>query len=397
LNPVAITGVGVVCGLGADLDQVSRGLQRNEVGHLSDDSSLLRSAIVPRHAPETPKGFEDDRKVAWLMSAVKGATKDEESGPSDRKGVFLGTGLSSVTPRELEQDVYPHVCSGRIERASVMRDLGADGVAPWRHMPERATAEVARIWGATGPILTAFSACAAGAEAIAEAARSIARGEIDVALAGAHDAMAHPLGMLSFQVLGAMSATTGRPFDRRRDGFVLGEGAAVLRLERAEFAREPLGYILGAGSSIDAWGVTAPHPEGAGAELSMKRALADAGLTADQVDWVNAHATGTPVGDRAEAQAIARVFGSDVPVSSLKGALGHVLAAAGAVEAAATLAGLRDGFIPGTVGCEELDNMNIDVVMESRKHPIKIALSNSFGFGGQNCSLVMASASWGER
>jgi 3-oxoacyl-[acyl-carrier-protein] synthase II len=386
--------VGVVCGLGLGLPALQTSLRRHVVGHFSDDPLLNRRAIVPDQTPCMPEGYEDDRKVGWLMMAVAQALLDSPPVPAQRRGVFLGTGLSSVTPRELAEDVYPHVKGGRLDRESVMRDLSTDGVAPFRHLPARATGLVSRRWGATGPSLTTFSACAAGAEAIVAAARSIARGEIDVALAGGHDAMAHPLGMISFEVLGALSRTVGRPFDKHRAGFLLGEGAAVLRLQRADMCKRPLGYLIGAGSSIDAWGVTAPHPEGTGAERSMRRALKDAGVQAAEVDWVNAHATGTPVGDVAEARAIRRVFGANTPVSSLKGAVGHVLAAAGPVELAATLAAFQGDFIPGTVGCEQVDELGIEVVTQPRSGGPKLVLSNSFGFGGQNCSLLVAGPDW---
>lgn len=179
-----------------------------------------------------------------------------------------------------------------------------------------------------------------------------------------------------------------RPFDRRRDGFALGEGAALLRIEPLEACARPLAVFLGAGSSLDAFGVTAPHPEGEGAEAAMRRALRDAGLPSEAVEWVKAHATGTPVGDIAESKAIRRLFGSKIPVNSFKGALGHTLAAAGAVEAVAVVLGISGGFLPGTVGCEQPDAMDIDVVQQARIRPVGVALANSFGFGGQNVSLV---------
>ncbi|MFN7147443.1 MAG: beta-ketoacyl-[acyl-carrier-protein] synthase family protein, partial [Myxococcota bacterium] len=222
---------------------------------------------------------------------------------------------------------------------------------------------------------------------------AVARDEVEVAFAGGHDAMIHPIGLLSFVVLGALSTTVSRPFDRRRDGFLIGEGAAVLRLEAADDARARgapiLARWLGAGTSVDAHNTTAPHPEGHGAALAMARALRDAGLTAADIDYVNAHGTGTPVGDRAEALAVRRVLG-DVPVSSFKGAVGHTVAAAGAVELALCLAAFRDGVLPGTVGLEEPDPecpANV-LVKHVAKRPRAI-LSNSFGFGGQNCALVV--------
>jgi 3-oxoacyl-[acyl-carrier-protein] synthase II len=208
------------------------------------------------------------------------------------------------------------------------------------------------------------------------------------------DAMIHPLGVLSFLVLGALSPGTCRPFDRNREGFVIGEGAAMLLLESEELARARganiLARVLGAGSSVDAHNVTAPHPEGKGAELSMRRAMKEAGLV--RVDHVNAHGTGTPLGDRAEAAAIARVLGPEVSVSSIKGAIGHCIAAAGAVEAAACIAALAQGWSPGTAGLEDPEDLGINAQAEPQQDHPQTILSNSFGFGGQNTSLIFGRA-----
>jgi hypothetical protein len=211
-----------------------------------------------------------------------------------------------VTVRELNEDVMPYVRDGVLDRVAVDADLRRDHVAPRRHLPERVTAAVARRVGALGPQSTSFSACAAGAQAIANAAWAIRRGEVNIAIAGGHDSMIHPLGVLSFIVLGALSPTTCRPFDHGRDGFVIGEGAAmfVLEEESAAIARGATIWarLLGAGNSTDAHNATAPHPEGAGAALSMRRALVDARLPASAVQHVNAHGTGTPLGRRRRGQ-----------------------------------------------------------------------------------------------
>lgn len=407
---VAVTGVGVVCGLGRDAASFSTALREHRGGAGLIDVDRVpgmgsgTAVQVQGPVPEIP-GFEDDRKVQLLAMAVEQAITGARDVEPSRRGVFLGTGLSSVTPRELSEDFYPFVkhrdgfVTRDLEAAAyafdfeaVVRDLAPDKVGPRRHRPERAARWVAQRWGAAGPRATTFSACAAGAEAIAAGMRAIERGEADVVLAGAHDSMVHPLGMMSFAVLGALTPTAGRPFDRRRDGFLIGEGAAVLRLEALDACDDPLAVLLGAGSSLDAFGITAPHPDGRGAEDSMRRALRDAGLTPADVAWVNAHATGTPVGDIAEAAAIRRLLGGDTPVSSLKGAVGHVIAAAGAVEAAATVLAFRGGFTPGTYGCEEPDEFGIRVLSTPEDGAPGLTLSNSFGFGGQNCTLVMAPA-----
>jgi 3-oxoacyl-[acyl-carrier-protein] synthase II len=390
---VAVGAVGVVCGAGVgpqalvDALKASRPLAK-QVSGLGDLPNLVVSAPVVNANPTVV----DDRKVDLLMAAVRQASVGAPVVPPARIGVFLGTGLSSITPDELNVDIYPFVKEGRIDSQAAVADLSIRGGAPARHMPARGTALVAGLVGAKGPSGTSFSACAASAEAIAAGARAIARGEADVVYVGGHDSMVHPFGVLSFHVLGAITQTTGRPFDRNRDGFLLGEGAAILRLERADLCASPLAYICGAGSSVDAHGITAPHPEGVGAEASMRRALNDADVQVAEVDWINAHATATPQGDIAESAAIQRIFGDKVGVSSLKGLVGHCLAAAGAVEAAATVLAMAEGFTPGTTGCVSPDDFGIQVIQKSLPYGPKVALSNSFGFGGQNTTLLFRCA-----
>lgn len=388
MTPVAITGVGVICAAGTRPEVPTRVYAAPDPDALAlGVPTVARVAGVPDH-PD----FPDDRKAALAFTAVADAIAGAGDGHHARRGVWLGTGLSSLTPDELERDLYPHLRDGRFDRAAIARDLARDRPSPRRHLPERVTEAVARAWGA-GHAETSFSACAAAAQCIGQAARAVARGEVDQALAGGHDGMIHPVGILSFVILGALSPTAGRPFDRHRDGFLLGEGAAMLLLEREADARARgapiLGRILGAGTSVDAWNVTAPHPEGHGAALAMTRALRDAGLAPGDIDYVNAHGTGTPVGDRAEALAVHRVLG-DVPVSSFKGAVGHCIAAAGAVELALCLGAFRDGVLPGTVGLHEVDpDLPAHVLRTPVQRRPRVIVSNSFGFGGQNCALVV--------
>ena len=389
---VAVTAVGVISGLGSGPAALIDALRANLSGAAAVHGLPAPRAVPVVHPVPELEDFPDDRKVHLLACAAAQLPTLPPDVPPSRRALFLGTGLSSVTPRELEEDVYPLVRGGRVDRSAAMADLSTDHVSPRRHLPARATGWLAERLQVEGPSGTTFSACAAGAEAIAAAARSIVRGEADVAVAGGHDSMMHPLGLLSFEVLGALG--TGCPFDRERDGFILGEGAALLLLESEErvLARgeTPLAWLLGAGSSLDAHGITAPHPEGAGAEASMRRALKEAGIDPGQVDWVSAHGTGTPLGDQAEARAISRVFGGRVPVSSLKGAAGHTLAAAGAVEAVAAILSMSVGAVHGTVGCIEVDDLGVPVQLKWEERPVRAVVSNSFGFGGQNCSLVFA-------
>ncbi|MCB9796962.1 MAG: beta-ketoacyl-[acyl-carrier-protein] synthase family protein [Alphaproteobacteria bacterium] len=398
---VAVTAVGVISAFGRGPERLSEGLRsgRSALSPLQAFDAMGLpvglTAEVREALPEL-EGFADDRKASLAVAAARDAWAQARPPEGARTGVWMGTGLSSVTPRELEEDAFPYIKDGQLDRAAVFADLHADRVAPRRHLPERITAQIARELGARGPVRTSFSACAAGALAIAEGAWAVRRGEVDVAVCGGHDAMIHPLGVLSFIVLGALSPQRCRPFDRGRDGFSIGEGAAVLILEDEQRARARgatiLARILGAGSSVDAWNVTAPHPEGSGAYLSMRRALADAGLEPSAVDHVNAHGTGTPLGDRVESLAIQRLFGDRVPVSSIKGALGHCIAAAGAVEAAAGVVAVRGGFSPGTPGLEEEDELGVPVQRQPQEDRPRVLLSNSFGFGGQNCTLLIGAA-----
>jgi 3-oxoacyl-[acyl-carrier-protein] synthase II len=402
---VCITGVGVVSAAGVGFDALSAALRAHRACGRPRPGALpvALAATVPEPIADAP-GFPDDRKAALAFTALDeacedaGLTRPGAWPAAARRAVFLGTGLSSVTPGELAEDVYPHLTDdGAFDRAAMAADLARDRAAPDRHLPARVTAEVARRVGAAGPTGTSFSACAAAAQAIAEGAWAIRRGDVDVAIVGGHDAMVHPLGLLSFVVLGALSPTACRPFDGDRDGFMIGEGAAIFVLESESVARargaRVRAFVHGAGTSADAWNVTAPHPEGQGAERAMRRALRDAGVSADAVGYVNAHGTGTPLGDKAECAAIARVFGDRVPVSSIKGAIGHTIAAAGAVEAAACVAALEGGFLPGTVGLGRPDpTITARTLSGPADEAVDLVVSNSFGFGGQNCALVLGRA-----
>jgi 3-oxoacyl-[acyl-carrier-protein] synthase II len=399
MNGVVVTGLGVISAAGPRFTDLSEALRTNRSAASDYDTPLpLTQAAAVLHPVEPVAGFADDRK-AWLaMAALDEALADSGDLGDGVISVFLGTGLSSVTPQELEEDAYTHIneAGDDFDRDSMLKDLAADRAAPGRHDPARVTTAVAQRVGANGPCGTSFSACAAAAQAIAEGFRTIRRGEADVAVVGGHDSMLHPFGLLSFVVLGALSPGAGRPFDKHRDGFLIGEGAAILILESESHARargaRTRARLLGAGTSVDGHAATAPQPEGLGAEAAMRAALKDAGLTANDVDYVNAHATATPVGDIAEAAAIHRVV-PHACVSSFKGAVGHTIAAAGAIEAAGCIAALEGGFMPGTAGLQELDpSIRINVLRETVHRAPRVVVSNSFGFGGQNAALVFGCA-----
>jgi 3-oxoacyl-[acyl-carrier-protein] synthase II len=261
--------------------------------------------------------------------------------------------------------------------------------------------------GLRGPTYGIVSACAAGAHAIGAAVRMVQAGDADAVVTGGSEAALTPLARAAFAALDATSPTgISRPFDARRDGFVMGEGAGVLIVESAEAARargaRALATVRGYGATSDAFHLTAPDARGAGAAEAIDAALADAGLEPAGIDYVNAHGTSTPLNDRAETMALKRALGDralEVPVSSTKSAIGHLLGAAGAVEAIATALALRDRVAPPTLGWEERDeDLDLDYVPQ-RARPLEVpagrpavALSNSFGFGGHNAVLVLEAA-----
>jgi 3-oxoacyl-[acyl-carrier-protein] synthase II len=392
---VVVTAMGVRSAFLGGLDGLRAGLKSGRSGllpALSLDGAAfgVRAVGEVRDPVLEVSGLEGDRKALLLMAALTDVLLlDPEIKVG---GCWLGTGLSSVIPQELEEDVIPYIRNGQLDRLQLYGDTDPNRLAPKRHLPERALAAVANRLGCAGPQYTSFSACAAGSQAIAEAFRAVRRGDVEVALCGGHDAMIHPLGVLSFSLLGALSPTQCRPFDKRRDGFALGEGAALLVLEEEAHARARgatiWARIRGAGSSVDAYRPTAPHVDGRGALLSMNRALRDAGLSPEQVSHVNAHGTGTPVGDAAEIKAIVDVFGEDQSVSSIKGAIGHCIAAAGAMEAVSCVLALHDEFFLGTVGFDLEEDWPVQIERVPRSGHPQIMLSNSMGFGGQNCSLL---------
>jgi 3-oxoacyl-[acyl-carrier-protein] synthase II len=272
-------------------------------------------------------------------------------------------------------------------------------------MGNAAAANLALRYGFKGPAFSTVSACAAGSDAIGTALRMIRAGDADAVVSGGAEAGITPLAYACFGAMGALSESgISRPFDARRDGFVMGEGAGVLVLEAAETAEERgatvLGELLGYGASADAFHLTAPEPGGGGATRAIARALEDAGVSASDLHYVNAHGTSTPLNDRSETDAIKAAFGEElaksIPISSTKSAVGHLLGAAGAVEAVATLLALRERVVPPTLGYEVPDEgLDLDYVPDGPR-PLEgangraLALSNSFGFGGHNAVLCIA-------
>lgn len=304
-----------------------------------------------------------------------------------RVGVIYATGVGGLETLEAQ--------------AAVLMEKGPRRVSPFlvpMMMPNRGAAEISMRFGLRGPCETIATACASGTHAIGAAMRAVADGRCDLVVTGGAEAAMTPLGIAAFTNMTALS-TSGwsRPFDRRRDGFVIAEGGAALVLEELAHARARgatvMAEVLGAASTADAHHITAPRPDGTGAQACIEIALEDAGLEPGEVAHVNAHGTSTPLNDLAEAEALAKVFGTPgPPVTSIKGVTGHSLAAAGALEAVASVLTIGRGVIPPTAGFEEPDpEIRLDVVAgEPRAFKPGPILSNSFGFGGHNGCLVVA-------
>jgi 3-oxoacyl-[acyl-carrier-protein] synthase II len=310
----------------------------------------------------------------------------------ERLGVIVGTGVGGLMTLEAE-------CKAWLEGG----DRAVSPLFVPMMMPNAAAGTIAMRIGAHGPGFSVASACATGAHAIGEAMRLIERGEADVVVAGGSEAALTGLCMAAFRKMGALSREgISRPFDARRDGFVMGEGAGVVVLEREDHARARgatiYGRIAGYGASNDAFHITQPDENGRGATQAMRATLADAGAQPADVGYVNAHGTSTPFNDKIETAAIRGVFNganTPPPVSSTKSAIGHLLGAAGAVEAIVCLEAVRRGVLPPTLNYEHPDpECDLDYVPEGpREAPgLELALSNSFGFGGQNACLAVSAA-----
>jgi 3-oxoacyl-[acyl-carrier-protein] synthase II len=312
-----------------------------------------------------------------------------------RVGSIIGTGIGGIGTLTQNHQVLLEQGAGKVSPLAIPLMMGnaGSGAVAMRHKLK-------------GPSFAPLSACAAGAHAIGEAVELIESGRADAVVAGGSEAGLVPLARAAFSALDALSPTgVSRPFDVRRDGFVMGEGAAVLILEDAEKARERganvLAYVRGYGATTDAYHLTAPDKEGLGAAEAMRIALADAGLTPEDVVYVNAHGTSTPLNDRSETKALKLALGDAakaIPVSSTKSAIGHLLGAAGAVEAVATILALRDRIAPPTLGHEEPEEgLDLDYV-PGKARPLDIdgkpavGLSNAFGFGGHNAVLCLEAA-----
>jgi 3-oxoacyl-[acyl-carrier-protein] synthase II len=392
MREVVITGRGVVSSIGEGAEAFLDALMERRSG-LRDGLGRVE-AFDPASAMTPKEARRMDRFSQFALAAADQAMA--EAGLPDgidpeRLGVVMGTGVGGLETLEREVRTY-------IERG----DRAVSPLFVPMMMPNAAAAHIAMRHGAHGPGYSLASACATGGHAIGEAARIIARGEADAVVAGGTEAAMTDICIAAFRRMGALSKQgVSCPFDARRDGFVMGEGAGVVVLEAAEHARARgvtvRARVAGYGASNDAFHITAPDEDGAGATKAMRAALADADAAPGDVGYINAHGTSTPFNDRIETIAVHRVFdnGSAPPISSTKSAIGHLLGAAGAVEAVAVIGALERGVLPPTLNYEEPDpECDVDCVPDGpREAPgLEIALSNSFGFGGQNACLALARA-----
>jgi 3-oxoacyl-[acyl-carrier-protein] synthase II len=400
---VAVTGLGVKTPAGCDLDSFWQTLLAGR----STAATIRRvdpSALPVRIAceltdfdPTTYFDSKEIRRTDRVAQVAFGAAADALADAGDlgadpaRCGVVCAAGVGGlITQEEQEYNLF----SKGPSRVSPM-------LVPMM-MPNASAALVGLKLGWTGPNFCIATACAGGSHAIGEGARLIREGSSDVVLAGGSEACVTPIAIAAFARMGALSnrndqpELASRPFDVERDGFVMGEGAGFLVLEEYDHAvargAHIYGEVAGYGRNSDAYHVTAPAPGGAGAAHCMRLALADAGLEPSAIGHVNAHGTSTDLNDAAEAEAVIKVFGDhSLPVTSAKGVIGHLIAAAGAVEAVASMLSMRDGLVPPTANHQRAEpELAIDVVAgEPRTLGPAPVVSNSFGFGGHNASLVL--------
>lgn len=418
MRRVVVTGMGVVTPLGIGVERVWRRLVAGESG-IGAIQSFDVSDLPSRVAAQVPRGDraaglfnaddwvppKDQRRmdqfIVYAMAAAAQAVEDAGWEPEDdeereRTGVMIGSGIGGLP--------------GITEGALTLDERGPRRISPFfipANLINLASGNVSIRYGFKGPNHAVVTACSTGAHAIGDAARLVMLDDADVMICGGTEAAICRMGLAGFAAARALSTgfnddppRASRPWDQDRDGFVMGEGAGILVLEEYEHARRRgakiYAEVLGYGMSGDAFHLTAPSEDGNGAFRSMRNALRNARLSPDSIDYINAHGTSTPLGDEIELGAVKRLFGDHayrLSMSSTKSAVGHLLGAAGSVEAIFSILALRDGVVPPTLN---LDNpspsCDIDLVpKEARQRPVSYVLSNSFGFGGTNASLIFGS------
>lgn len=421
---VVITGMGWVTPLGFGIEPVWQRLLNSESGvaptTLFDASTYptqfcaeVKNFDLAQHVgPHFDRHKSAARNARFALAAAEMAWKDAGLGAAatnpEMVGVYLGAGEG---PIDTENFIAAAVAGWNAESRALDAVKWAevayqrlDAIREFEQDPNSAAGHLACRFNAQGPNLNTLTACAASTQAIGEATEIIRRGDAEIMISGGAHSMIHPFGVTGFNRLTALSerndspTTASRPFDRTRDGFVLGEGAGILILEEYEAAKRRnariLCEVLGYGSTADAFRVTDIHEEGRGSTAAMRAALADAGVAPTDIHYISAHGTGTEENDKLESLSIRNVFGAhakNVPISSIKSMMGHLVAAAGAVELITCVLAIRDGVLPPTINYETPDpNCDLDYVPnKARKATVVTALSNSFGFGGQNDTLVV--------
>jgi len=412
-NRVVISGIGCLCPLGLDLASAWENLVAGRSG--IDYITLFDATNLETRFAGEVKGFEPtnymERKearrmdrfaqlaVAASMQAVEQSGLQINSSNRDQVGIIIGSGIGGLTTL--------------FQQARVLLESGPDRVSPFTvpmMISDMAAAQVSIILGIKGVNLCTTSACSSSSDAIGVAYELIKRGDAQAAIAGGSESILNPIGVASFNALKALStrndapAQASRPFDAERDGFVIGEGACILILENLAHAQRRganiLAEIMAYGASGDAFHITQPDEDGDGAARAMQQALRKAGLAPGDIDYINAHGTSTPLNDKVETMAIKKVFGEyayRVPISSTKSMTGHLIGAAGALEAAVSIMAIQHGIIPPTINLTHPDpECDLDYVPNvARKAEVTTALSNSFGFGGHNSVLIFRKYSEG--
>lgn len=403
---LVITGMGAVTPIGIGVDEYWKNLVAGKCG-VGEITRFDTSELPVKIAAEVkdfdalqymPKKLTREMDVfmqygyAAAMEAIAQAGEDNIAEP-ERMGIVVGTALGGIAPITETQDGVSRGEHKKVSPRFVPKIIGNE-----------AAAQVAIQKGYRGPSLTVSTACSSGGDAISTACMLLMSGQADAVLAMGTESALSPLFILGLSSAHALSTNNdnpqgaSRPFDKDRDGFVIGEGGGALIIETEEHAKERGAEILcelaGFSNCTDGYHVTSPHPDGIGAVFCMEKAIEHAGLTTDDVDYINTHGTSTPVGDPIETDAIARLFGGhakDIAVTSTKGATGHMMGAGGITEAITCIQCIREGVVPPTLNLENLDEKCVPlnyVPGEAQKKDVKVAMSNSFGFGGQNSSVI---------
>lgn len=407
-NRVVVTGYGVTSPIGNTPQDFWSSLKNGKIGigpitKFDTDDFIVKNAAEISDFPFDKYFVKKDLNRYDMYSlyalyasleAVNNAQLDIETVDSDRMGVIVATGIGGI--QEIEEQVIR------------LHEKGSRRVKPMtlpKALPNMAAGNVAMTLKAHGVCKSINTACASSNDAIGDAYRHIKFGIQDVMIVGGAEAAITKFAIAGFQSLTALSTTedptrASIPFDKDRNGFIMGEGSGMLVLESLEHAQKRgatiLAEIVGYGNTCDAYHMTSPHPEGLGARKAMHLALQEAGISASDIDYVNAHGTSTPANEKGESQAIVAVLGKEVPVSSTKSFTGHLLGAAGAVEAIATIEAMKNSYIPMTAGTKELsDDIEANVIFgQGKEAEIRYAMSNTFGFGGHNA--VLAFKNWEE-